>query len=284
MSKNPLPLYHQVYLLLKQRLAGGGFAGEAPMPGENALAAEYGVSRLTIRRSLDALEADGLIERRQGRGTFAADRKGWVDAPQAGAGMDALMQHLSNMGMQTQVKLVSLAVMPAPAAVAAAMELAPGASVQHSVRVRSYEGVPFSHLETYVPGDIGARIRKADLNSRPLLAIFRELGVRVARAEQSISAELADPQLAAALEVPVGSALLTLRRLVRDDAGRPVEWLLARYRPDRYEYRMDMQAHETRGEPNWLPAGVSAPGAVPLPSRASARPRTAKAATRTARS
>ena len=278
-SKNPLPLYHQVYLLLKQRLAGGGFAGGAPMPGENALAEEYGVSRLTIRRSLEALEADGLIERRQGRGTFAADSKGWVDAPQAGAGMEALMRHLSNMGMQTQVRVVSLAVMPAPAAVAAAMELPSGAAVQHAVRVRSYEDAPFSHLESYVPGDIGARIRKADLNSRPLLAIFRELGVRVARAQQSISAELANPQIAAALEVPVGSALLTLRRLVRDDAGRPVEWLLARYRPDRYEYRMDMQAHETMGEPNWLPAGGGAPGPAPQP----ARPRASKAGARTAR-
>ena len=143
---------------------------------------------------------------------------------------------------------------------------------RHAVRVRSYEDAPFSHLESYVPGDIGARIRKADLNSRPLLAIFRELGVRVARAQQSISAELANPQIAAALEVPVGSALLTLRRLVRDDAGRPVEWLLARYRPDRYEYRMDMQAHETKGEPNWLPAGVGAPGPAPLPARPRALP------------
>ncbi|WP_291376049.1 GntR family transcriptional regulator, partial [Achromobacter sp. UBA5777] len=72
MPDSPLPLYHKVYLLLKQRLEAGGFATDRAMPGENALAAEYGVSRLTIRRSLDALAADGLIERRQGRGTFAA--------------------------------------------------------------------------------------------------------------------------------------------------------------------------------------------------------------------
>ncbi|WP_033840142.1 UTRA domain-containing protein, partial [Bordetella bronchiseptica] len=55
---------------------------------------------------------------------------------------------------------------------------------------------------------------------------------------------------------PVGSALLSLQRLVRDDAGRPVEWLHALYRPDRYEYRLDMQAHDTPGQPTWLPAGA----------------------------
>ncbi|MDQ8034065.1 MAG: GntR family transcriptional regulator [Bordetella sp.] len=273
MSKNPLPLYHQVYLLLKQRLTAGGFPAQQPMPGENALAAEYGVSRLTIRRSLDALEGDGLIERRQGRGTFVVER-GWVDAPQPTSDIDALMQHLANMGMQTQARLLAFETLPATPAVAARMALAVGEPVQRALRVRSYEGVPFSYLETFVPGDIGARIRKADLGSRPLLAIFRELGVRVARAEQAISAVLADPQAAEALGVPVGSALLSLRRLVRDDSGRPVEALHALYRPDRYEYRMAMQAHETQGEPHWLPSG-SDPDA--RPRKPAARPRAARA-------
>ncbi|EWM50413.1 deoR-like helix-turn-helix domain protein [Bordetella holmesii 70147] len=68
MADSPLPLYHKVYLLIRQRLLAGGFAPQTALPGENALAAEYGVSRLTIRRSLEALEADGLIERHQGRG------------------------------------------------------------------------------------------------------------------------------------------------------------------------------------------------------------------------
>lgn len=255
MSASPLPLYHKVYLLLKQRLAAGGFAADVPMPGENALAAEYGVSRLTIRRSLEALEAEGLVRRRQGRGTFAAP------APPAGgheSDIDALMEHLADMGMQTQVRLLDLQVEPAAPAVAQRLELPPGAPVHRSVRVRSHDGLAFSYLTTYVPDDIGRRIRRADLAARPLLGIFRDLGVRVAHAEQAISAMLAEPHEAAALGVPVGSALISLRRLVRDESGRPVEWLHALYRPDRYEYRMDMRAHETPGEPNWLPAGSAA--------------------------
>lgn len=253
LPSNPLPLYHKVYLLLKQRLAAGGFPQDAPMPGENALAAEYGVSRLTIRRSLEALESEGLVRRRQGRGTFAAPAP-----PSAGheSDIDALMAHLADMGMQTQVRLVELQTEPAPPAVAQRLELEPGSPVHRSVRVRSHDGLPFSYLTTYVPDDIGCRIGRQDLASRPLLAIFRDLGVQVARAEQAISAVLAEPHPAGLLGVPVGSALLSLRRLVRDESGRPVEWLHALYRPDRYEYRMDMRAHETPGEPNWLPAGA----------------------------
>ncbi|WP_459616394.1 GntR family transcriptional regulator [Bordetella sp. 2513F-2] len=257
MSENPLPLYHRVYLLLKERLAAGGYPPDQPMPGENALAAEYGVSRLTVRRSLEALEAEGWIRRQQGRGTYPAEPPG-MSAPQQGADIDALMTHLAMMGMQTQVRLLSLEVEPASAAVAARLELAVGAPVHRALRVRSYDGVPFSLLTTHVPDAIGRRITAEDLAARPLLAIMRGLGVQVARAEQALSATLADPAAAQALDVPVGSALLRLHRLVRDADGTPVESLHALYRPDRYEYRMDVQAHDTQGEPTWVPAAMPA--------------------------
>lgn len=257
MSESPLPLYHKVYLLLKQRLQAGGFSADTAMPGENAMAAEYGVSRLTIRRSLDMLESDGLIRRRQGRGTFAVS-PAQLSAPPDSSDIDSLMAHLARMGMHTQVRLLELDTAPATPLVAARLELAAGALVQRSVRVRSHQGQPFSYLTTFVPNDIGQRIRRKDLGSKPLLAIFRDLGVRVARAEQSMSAVLAEPGVAELLDVPVGSALLSLHRLVRDESGRPVEWLHAQYRPDRYEYRMNMQAHDMPGQPTWLPAAVPA--------------------------
>ncbi|MBO9356502.1 UTRA domain-containing protein [Bordetella petrii] len=257
MPDSPLPLYHKVYLLLKQRLAAGGFPADAAMPGENALATEYGVSRLTIRRSLDALEAEGLIERRQGRGTYAL-RQAPLSAPQHSSDIDTLMEHLARMGMQTQVRLLELDTIAATPQVATRLELPGGALVQRSVRLRSHQGLPFSYLTTYVPDDIGQRIRRKDLGSKPLLAIFRDLGVRVAGAEQAISAVLAEPGVAELLEVPVGAALLSLHRVVRDESGRPVEWLHAQYRPDRYEYRMNMQAHDMPGQPTWLPAALSA--------------------------
>lgn len=256
MTTSPLPLYHKVYLLLKQRLAGQGFASDMPMPGETTLAAEYGVSRLTIRRSLQALQAEGLIERRQGRGTFV--KAGYpLTRPHRASSMDALMTHLADMGMQTKVRLLEQATLAVPADVAHRMGLDAGEQVHFARRVRSYENAPFSLLTTYVPKDLGQRISRRDLGSKPLLTIFRELGVQIAGAEQSLSAALADPMCAEPLDVPVGSALLRVRRTVRDVSGRVVEYLDALYRPDRYEYRMEMQAHDTPGSPTWLPCGVA---------------------------
>ncbi|OWT68861.1 MULTISPECIES: GntR family transcriptional regulator [unclassified Achromobacter] len=249
---SPLPLYHKVYLLLRQRLLDGDFGDEA-LPGEHALAETYGVSRLTVRRAMDTLAADGLVSRRQGRGTFA-QAPAEMATPQQGASVDALMMHLSRMGMHTQVKLLELAVEPASPAVAGRLEVPVGAPVHRSVRVRSYEDAVFSYLQTYVPDAIGKRISRKALGSKPLLQIFGDLGIRVMGAEQTVTAVMADPDSAQALQVPVASALLNIRRLVRDTSGRPVEYLDARYRPDRFEYRLDMQAHETSGTPVWLPA------------------------------
>ncbi|MFC4275176.1 GntR family transcriptional regulator [Achromobacter aloeverae] len=256
---SPLPLYHKVYLLLRQRLLDGDFGADAPLPGENALAQAYGVSRLTVRRALDTLAADGLVSRQQGRGTFA-QAPAEMATPQQGASVDALLMHLSRMGMHTQVKLLALEVEPASPTVAARLEVPVGAPVHRSVRVRSYQDAVFSYLRTYVPDAIGKRISRKALGSKPLLQIFGDLGVRVMGAEQTVTAVMADPDSARALDVPVASALLNIRRLVRDTGGRPVEYLDARYRPDRFEYRLDMQAHETSGTPVWLPAAPAGSG------------------------
>jgi GntR family transcriptional regulator len=253
----PLPLYHKVYLLLRQRLIDGVYAVDQALPGEHALAREYGCSRLTVRRALDALAAEGLVSRRQGRGTYA-QMPPQLAAPQQGGDVAALVRRINDMGSHTQVRLLEAVMEPANAAVAACLEVATGSLVQRALRVRSYEGVPFSYLKTYVPGDIGRRITRKALGTRPLHRILDELGVSISRAQQSVTAVLADPSAAEALELPVGAALLQIRRLVRDAAGRPVEYLDARYRPDRYEYRLDMTAHSRAGVPLWRSAAPAA--------------------------
>ena len=253
MSDTPLPLYHKVYLLLKQRLQAEHYLTSASMPGENALAVEFGVSRLTIRRALDALQQEGLVERVQGRGTFATPQRAPASSAASASEIDTLMSHLADMGMHTKVQLLALTTERASGALAHRLALPEGSEVYRSVRVRSYDGLPFSYLTTYVPADIGARITRRDLGSKPLLAIFKALGIHVSGAQQTISAVLADPQSAEALDVPIATALLNIRRLVKDAQGRPVEYLDALYRPDRYEYRSDMQAHDTPGSPTWLP-------------------------------
>jgi GntR family transcriptional regulator len=83
-------------------------------------------------------------------------------------------------------------------------------------------------------------LERAELTSKPILELMQESGVVLGRAIQTVSARQADARVAAELQVPVGGALLWVRRLVYDIDERPVQLLHGLYRPDRYEYRMEL--------------------------------------------
>jgi GntR family transcriptional regulator len=95
-------------------------------------------------------------------------------------------------------------------------------------------------LTTYVPEAIGRTYSKRDLGRFPLLTLLERSNVAVARADQTITATIAGPEVAAALGVAVGAPLLALTRVVFDQTGRGVEHLSALYRPDMHCIRMEM--------------------------------------------
>jgi len=128
-----------------------------------------------------------------------------------------------------------------------------GVRAQRAVRVRSEDGVPFSYLTTHVPEAIGRAYGRKDLASTPLLALLERSGVVAESADQSLGARLADPTVAAHLEIDVGSPLLSLTRVVYDPARRPVEHIRALYRPDRYQYRMSLARERGSAGNLWSP-------------------------------
>ncbi|PWC28226.1 GntR family transcriptional regulator [Teichococcus aestuarii] len=240
----------RIYLLLRDRITGGTLPAGTRLPGEPDLAAEHGVSRVTIRRALDQLSNEGLVERRPGVGTFV--RGGGVLAPTVVDFAD-VFTHLKEMGRRTEVRLLSFGYVLPPAPVAATLGLAPAERAQRAVRVRLMGGEPFSHLTTHVPERIGTTYSEAEMASQPLLALLERSGLRVARARQSIGATLAGPEVAQALQVEIGAPLLSLTRLVEDEAGSAVEHLHALYRPDRFSFEMQLQRTGADGARRWSP-------------------------------
>jgi GntR family transcriptional regulator len=124
--------------------------------------------------------------------------------------------------------------------VADALQIPFGAMVQKAVRSRSSKLGPVSHITTYVPDELARRFGRKDLQRKPILRLIEESGVEMGRARQTVSARQADAAVARELQVAVGTALLAVNRLVFDVHDRPVQWLHGLYRPDRYEYQMDV--------------------------------------------
>lgn len=244
----PTPLYHQIYLILREQIADGSIGSDTNVPGEQELTRLFGVSRITAKRALDELAAEGLVVRERGRGTRVRSAP---PTPPFRASVEGLLENLLVMGLKTKVVLLEFGYGGAPAEAAAALGSAIGQTVQRAVRVRHIDGAPFSHLTTFVPEAIGRTYSRRDLASRPLLSLLERSGVRVSRADQVISAKLADAQVARHLEVAVGSALLKITRIVRDQRGRPVEFITGLYRPDRYQYAMSLSRVQDRNQALW---------------------------------
>jgi GntR family transcriptional regulator len=245
-----MPLYHQIYLILRQQIMDGLHEYDALIQGEQELGETYDVSRITAKRALDELAAEGLVIRERGRGTRVRYRP---KARTYKASMDGLLENLIAMGLETEVNLLSFEYVPASEEVAAALSCPIGQEVQRSVRVRSVEGQPFSFLTTFIPADIGRHYGAEDLADKPLLSLLERSGIQVDAASQAISATLADAEVAGNLGIEAGAALLKINRIVRDRGGRPVESITALYRPDQYQYRMVLS--RVRGEMHntWTP-------------------------------
>ncbi|MEO3997901.1 GntR family transcriptional regulator [Mesorhizobium sp. CAU 1732] len=249
------PLHHKVYVVLRQQIEEGQFEGEKPIPSEHELSQIFSVSRITIRRALDRLKQEGFVSRARGRGTFAQAPV----APQAiSANLRGIFENLMAMGLRTRVKLIEFGYVPATPVVAQKLKLQPGARVQRAVRVRYHENIPFSHLTTYLPEEIGRHCDEQELSDTPLLLLMKRAGIKVSAADQSVSAKLADTIVAPLLQVETGSPLLWVKRLVLDQNDRPVEYLHALYRPDIYEYQMSMSRVEGESATLWSPDATSA--------------------------
>jgi GntR family transcriptional regulator len=256
----PIPKYHRIYLVLREQLHEGRFADG--LPGELALMQQFGVARVTVRRALEQLAGEGLVSREPGRGTRPIER---LDRRAAGVAnhstrtqLTGLLENLVSMGLRTSVKVLEVDTVSASDAVAGALGLAPGDRVQKAVRVRSTREGPLSHITTYVPADVARRFGRRELARKPILLLLEEAGVKVGRAVQTISAQLADAQVAGHLDVAVGSALLAVRRLIHDENERPVQWLHGLYRPDRYEYKMQLSRVGSIDAKVWVSKDLSA--------------------------
>jgi len=168
--------------------------------------------------------------------------------------VEGLLEDLLAMGLKTEVELLGFEYEEASTQVALALNCEPGTIVQHAIRVRRLEGEPFSYLTTWVPEDVGRSYSKKDVATKPLLVLLERGGVVVSSAEQTITATGADALAAKALVVEIGAPLLRISRVVYDQTERPVEYIVALYRPDRYQFRMNLTRVEEEERKRWSPA------------------------------
>lgn len=232
-----MPLYHQIFLQLRDEIVSGARGHGTHLPTEQDLSALFGVSRITARRVLDELAAQNFVARKRRVGTTVTFHS---PVKSIEANIDTALDSLLKLGHATQVRVVEVAVEPAPLAISEALALPAGTPVLRAVRIRTLDGIPLGYVLSYMPARFAPVVTREALEERPMLELLALAGHGAETAEQTIGAMLADTTMAEALDIEPRAALLRIQRTVHDKSGAPILLTFAHYRSDRFHIRLDL--------------------------------------------
>ncbi|KIK84714.1 GntR family transcriptional regulator [Pseudomonas koreensis] len=234
-----LPLYQRLRDQLAEQIANNRWRPGEAIPTEAALSAEYQLSTGTVRKAIDALVSEGILERQQGRGTFI--RRAQF---QSSLFRFFRFQTISGERQVPESRILSIEPVAAPSAVAQALGLPADAPVIRIVRVRLLDVKPVLAEEIWLPRQRFQALLEIDLGREgPLLyPIYEEVcGQVVASAEETLTAESVNDVHARLLQVAVNSPVIVIERLARDYAGSPLEWRRSRGHAEHFRYSVDIR-------------------------------------------
>lgn len=227
---------------LRRQVAAGDFAAGRLLPSESELSESYAASRVTIRKALELLREEGLVDARQGFGWFVA-----ADPLRQTLGrLGTIEAQLAASGVRSERRILAFGFVAAPPRARAVL----GASTVLEVRrLNLADGEPFALVTVWCPEDLGARLSRADVEAS---SFYELLDVPVGGAVQTIAAGLASANDAAELHVPVGSAVLRCERTTSTPDGRPVLLSEHVFPAHRTEFVVDLPL----AEPSIAPSGL----------------------------
>ncbi len=217
------PLYVQVRTDVLARIEAGMWKPGALLPSEFALAGELGVSQGTVRRGLDSLVQDGLLVRRQGRGTFVADHTPADVLFRFFRIHDAAGHRVAPTSTATRVRRRT-----ASRAEADALNLAINDRIIRITRIRLADGRPFISETVVIPASRFPGLGDDGVVPNTIYDLFQhQYGVTVSHAEEQLEPVAATARVAGQLRIKPGAPLMKIVRITYDLSGRPIEWRIS---------------------------------------------------------
>lgn len=225
---NPTPLYLQIAKHIRAKIQDGEIADDEALPSERELTSLTGASRVTIRKAIDKLIAEGLLYRKQGSGTYVSPR---IQAPSTF--LSSFTDDALTRGAEPDVVWIVKTFSHPTADEAAELEISLSAEVARLGRVRLANGEPLAIENAVVPRQF---LPDLELLDTSLYEALSKLGHRPVRGRQKIRASLATPTEAGLLQVDERSEVLRIERTTYTAKGEIVEFTRSAYRGDRYDF------------------------------------------------
>ncbi len=224
---------------LRERVALGDLGPRGALESESALGTRYGVSRVTVRRALEELRGQGLVESRPGAGWFAT--AGTFHQPLAVGTFRHAESAVAVAGRTVTRTVVGFGFGPATTAVAEALQVGSGSEVLTCRSVRSVDGAPLDLVDEWVPAGPAGDVSRRDAEVLGIWTSLQRQGRTVETVRQTVTAAVATDGIARLLDTPTGSALLLVRRLALDRASVPIALSDHRYLAHRFSLEVEFR-------------------------------------------
>ena len=233
-----VPYYAQLADLFRDHIVTGHWEPGRPLPSEQAIGEFFGLSRTAVRQALAELQAEGLVRKEKGRGSFV---RGPRRAEFVVQELRGFFDEMSEQGKAVDTDVLLLETTVAPAEEAALLGIPTGSKVVQLDRLRRIDGEPICLARTLLPLPRFAGLAGQDLSSSSLYEVLHDaFGVEPRTGWRTVEATAADRTTAGLLGVRPGAPLLMLHSLNVDADGQPFEHFTAWYRADRTSFRIEV--------------------------------------------
>lgn len=241
-KKSPIPIYHQLYEILKKEIKGGVFKAGEYLPSENRIAQNYEVSRLTVRQALSELVEEGMVKKKRGKGTLIVHPKNVENLTELrGFTDDARISGHTASSVVLENRLVD-----APSVVTDKLKLPIGSKVILLKRLRLLDGTPYAIEWAYINPAADTRILnilEMDMSKSSLYDFFRNtLKIEMQYADETLEMTRADGENAAFLKIRTGDCVVLRKRFTYTDNEKCVEYVQSLYRGDKYKFHIRLHA------------------------------------------
>lgn len=230
------PKYVHVKEDIRRKILSKEWVDGCRIPVEAEFCEMYGVSRITVRKALEELQAEGYLEKIQGKGTYVCNPM----VEQRLSKFYSFNEELRQRGMKEQAEVIELSTINADEEMSRHLQIDPGAPVLRVFRIRSTEHGPYAVENSYIPRNLVGDITKEMINENGLYKTLESFGVLVNAAQETFKAINVNKEQSKLLNVRIDAAAIALTRTAYS-GSTVVEYCISIVRGDFFRFSVELR-------------------------------------------
>ncbi|WP_165211087.1 GntR family transcriptional regulator [Streptococcus tangpeifui] len=229
-----LPAYIRIHDAIKNEIDQGVWKIGSRLPSERDLSDQFEVSRMTLRQAVTLLVDEGILERRIGSGTYVASQR----VQEKIRGTTSFTEIIKAQGKEPSSKLISYERTYPNEQEIRHLGVTPKSYIIRMERVRYADNIPVVYEVTSIPERLIRNFKRNEVTNH-FFQTLTDHGYIIGKSQQTISADIVDPQLTKELAVEQGHAILSLTQTSYLDDGTAFEFVRSQYVAGRFEFYLE---------------------------------------------